>query len=109
MASYGRLIRLITLHEDRKDDAGRFTRRLRREIDSLWTFLIDEGVSPTNNHAERMLRFSVLWRKRSQGTGAFAISDNKLENEKDVDCGLKFLAFSLLTSTDSIKKGHMIF
>jgi transposase len=69
-AFYARLIRLITLNEDRKDDAGRFARRLRREIDSLWTFLIDEGVSPTNNHAERMLRFAVLWRKRSQGTSS---------------------------------------
>ena len=67
-AFYARLIRLITLYEGRKDDAGRFARRIRKEIDSLWTFLIEEGVSPTNNHAERMLRFAVLWRKRSQGT-----------------------------------------
>jgi len=67
-AFYARLIRFITLYEGRKDDAGRFARRLRKEIDSLWTFLIEEGVSPTNNHAERMLRFAVLWRKRSQGT-----------------------------------------
>jgi hypothetical protein len=25
-------------------------------------------VDPTNNFAERMIRFAVLWRKRSQGT-----------------------------------------
>lgn len=25
-------------------------------------------MAPTNNHAERMLRFAVLWRKRSLGT-----------------------------------------
>jgi hypothetical protein len=29
-----------------------------------------EGVAPTNNHAERILRFGVLWRKRSQGTAS---------------------------------------
>ncbi len=65
---YARLIRLISIYEDRKDDAGRFARRLLREIESLWTFLAEEGVDPTNNHAERMLRFAVLWRKRSYGT-----------------------------------------
>ena len=69
-AFYARLIRLITLHEQRKDDAGRFARRLRREIDNLWTFLAEQGVAPTNNHAERMLRFAVLWRKSSQGTAS---------------------------------------
>ena len=65
---YARLIRLISIYEDRKDDAGRFARRLLREMDNLWTFLAEEGVAPTNNHAERMLRFAVLWRKRSYGT-----------------------------------------
>lgn len=67
-AFYARLIRLITLYGDRKDETGIFARRLHREIDSLWIFLVKEGVSPTNNHAERMLRFAVLWRKRSYGT-----------------------------------------
>jgi transposase len=40
---------------------------LLREINSLWLFLERAGVSPTNNHAERMLRFAVCWRKRSYG------------------------------------------
>ena len=39
-----------------------------RELDSLWTFLEHDGVEPTNNRAERALRFGVLWRKRSLGT-----------------------------------------
>lgn len=51
-----------------KDEAGKFARRLLKEIDSLWIFLEVSGVEPTNNRAERGLRFSVLWRKRSQGT-----------------------------------------
>lgn len=51
-----------------KDEAGKFARRLLREIDSLWLFLEVSGVEPTNNATERCLRFGVLWRKRSQGT-----------------------------------------
>jgi len=36
--------------------------------EALWTFVTQEGVEPTNNHAERELRDFVLWRKRSFGT-----------------------------------------
>lgn len=32
-----------------------------------WTFLVEEGVEPTNNHAERVLRKGVLWRKNAFG------------------------------------------
>lgn len=66
-AFYARLIKLITRNLGKKDDAGKFAARLLREIDSLWVFLEKAGVSPTNNHAERMLRFAVCWRKRSYG------------------------------------------
>ena len=69
-AFYARLLHLISLNHERKDDAGRFARRLRRELDFLWLFLVEQGVSPTNNHAERVLRYAVLWRKRSQGTSS---------------------------------------
>lgn len=65
---YARLIRLISIYEDRKDDAVRFPRRLLAEMDNLWTFFAEEGVAPTNNQAEHMLRFAVLWRKRSYST-----------------------------------------
>jgi len=34
---------------------------------ALWTFVRQEGVEPTNNHAERVLRKAVLWRKKSFG------------------------------------------
>jgi transposase len=37
-------------------------------FDSLWTFVVREGVEPTNNAAERALRPAVLWRKSSFGT-----------------------------------------
>lgn len=69
-AFYARLIHLIAKHRDRQDAAGVFARRLEREIDSLWVFLVENGVSCTNNFAERMLRYAVLWRKRSQGTSS---------------------------------------
>ena len=32
---------------------------------ALWTFAAKAGVEPTNNHAERMLRPAVMWRKQS--------------------------------------------
>ena len=34
---------------------------------ALWTFAREEGVEPTNNHAERVLRRGVLWRKNCFG------------------------------------------
>ena len=58
----------ISLWEPDKTDAGRLARQIRREVDNLWVFLDHEGVEPTNNRAERALRFGVLWRKRSLGT-----------------------------------------
>ena len=36
--------------------------------DALWTFVTQENVEPTNNHAEQELRAFVLWRKRSFGS-----------------------------------------
>ena len=69
-AWYARLCRLSDQYHDRPDDAGRFARRLLREMDSLWVFLVQHGVEPTNNRAERAVRFGVLWRKRSHGTAS---------------------------------------
>jgi transposase len=34
---------------------------------ALWTFVRREGVDPTNNHIERLLRPGVLWRKNAFG------------------------------------------
>lgn len=65
---YQRFIDLIFDHRNAKDEAGALARSLIRQIDSLWVFLEVQGVDPTNNHAERMLRYGVVWRKRSKGT-----------------------------------------
>ncbi|MBV8577022.1 MAG: IS66 family transposase [Acetobacteraceae bacterium] len=35
---------------------------------ALWLFAAIEGVEPTNNHAERILRLGVLWRKNAFGS-----------------------------------------
>src|SRR5215510_5427959 len=51
-AWYARLCKLIDQYHDRQDDAGKFARRLLREMDSLWIFLAQQGVEPTNNRAE---------------------------------------------------------
>jgi transposase len=67
---YARLCKLIDQYHERSDDAGRFARRLLREMDSLWVFLSHHGVEPTNNRSERALRFGVQWRKRSLGTAS---------------------------------------
>jgi transposase len=56
------------LYEGGDDDAGQLARSIAREMESLWVFLDENGVEPTNNRAERALRFAVLWRKRSYGT-----------------------------------------
>ncbi|MEJ5378555.1 MAG: IS66 family transposase, partial [bacterium] len=67
-AWYARFTHLIKTHMRRRDEVGRFARRLLSEMDSLMVFLYEPGVEPTNNQAERALRFGVLWRKRSLGT-----------------------------------------
>jgi transposase len=50
---------------DRK--TKRFCARLWSVYPALWTFVVVEGVEPTNNHAERVQRRAVLWRRRSFG------------------------------------------
>ncbi len=47
--------------------AGRFCANVLKLEVSLWTFVVMEGVEPTNNFMERLLRRAVLWRKRSFG------------------------------------------
>jgi transposase len=65
---YARMCHLIARYKDRKDEAGRLARLLDSEMGSLWVFLLEEGVEPTNNRAERALRFAVLWRRMMQGS-----------------------------------------
>lgn len=64
-AFYARFIHLIFQQHERENDAGKFPRRLIREMDCFFVFLEAHGVEATNNRGERALRFGVLWRKCS--------------------------------------------
>jgi len=55
---YARMGHRIAQH--RKDEASTFARHLDAEMAHLWLFLLEEGVDPTNNRAEKALRFAVL-------------------------------------------------
>lgn len=67
-AFYSELLLLLMLYEGADDPAGQLARSIGKQMESLWVFLDENGVEPTNNRAERALRFAVLWRKRSHGT-----------------------------------------
>jgi transposase len=69
-AWYARFCTLLDRYHKRADEAGRLARRLQHERASLWVFLVEHDVEPTNNRAERALRFGVLWRKGSHGTAS---------------------------------------
>ena len=47
--------------------AATFCANLLALYPALWLFAALEGVEPTNNHAERILRLGVLWRKNAFG------------------------------------------
>jgi transposase len=51
------------------DDArvAKFCENLLNLESALWTFARMEGVEPTNNFMERLVRLAVLWRRRSFG------------------------------------------
>jgi len=45
-----------------------FCRNLLSLKEALWNFIDHEGLGPTNNRGEQLIRQVVLWRKRSFGT-----------------------------------------
>ncbi len=47
--------------------AATFCENVLALLPAVWRFVVTEGVEPTNNHAERVLRRGVLWRKNSFG------------------------------------------
>jgi len=56
------------------DDArvAKFCENLLNLEAALWTFARVEGVEPTNNFMERLVRLAVLWRRRSFGCNSGA-------------------------------------
>jgi len=63
----GRLETLIFNHGSTDPDVKRIADRLTWSMEGLFTFLDEEGVEPTNNHAEREIRPAVIIRKNSLG------------------------------------------
>jgi transposase len=51
----------------RDPKTARFCRRVLEVYPALWTFVAFEGIEPTNNHAERVQRLAVLYRKHCFG------------------------------------------
>jgi transposase len=62
---------------------------------ALWTFVLVEGVEPTNNAAEQALRPAVLWRKGSFGTHS--------------DAGSRFAERILTVSASCRQQGRHLF
>lgn len=52
--------------------AAAFSANLLAVEPALWTFVDCDGVEPTNNHIERLLRSGVLWRKNAFGCHSVA-------------------------------------
>ena len=49
-----------------------YCQRLQEKFPMYWLFTSAEGVEPTNNHAERVQRRAVLWRRKSFGCASRA-------------------------------------
>jgi len=69
--------RILTLLEDGRDlpscrKVSGMCKHILKLQDALFTFVDVERVEPTNNAAERALRFAVLWRKGSFGSDSYA-------------------------------------
>ncbi len=47
--------------------AAAFCENLLALLPAVWRFVVTEGIEPTNNYAERLLRRGVLWRKNAFG------------------------------------------
>ena len=50
------------------EKTAKLCRRLHQRQEALWRFATVEGLEPTNNLAERMLRGAVIWRKKCFGS-----------------------------------------
>jgi transposase len=73
---------------------ARFCKRVLAVYPALWTFVVVPGVEPTNNHAERVQRLAVLWRKNCFGCHS--------------DAGCRF-AERLLTVVQTLRlQGHSV-
>ena len=52
--------------------AATFCENVLALLPAVWRFVVTDGIEPTNNHAERLLRRGVLWRKNAFGCSSAA-------------------------------------
>ena len=62
------LLKLGSIHQDCHTKTQATCIDFFNQFDSLWIFLYQDGVEPTNNAAERGLRHGVIWRKLCYGS-----------------------------------------
>jgi len=65
-----RIVKLARRFGKQKGKVGAFARRLERNFESLWLFVVEPRVDKTNNFAERQIRTAVCHRKISLGSSA---------------------------------------
>jgi transposase len=65
---YKPIIRSFAAKRARNKYCRGMARNLLKAWPALWTFARQDGVEPTNNHAERSLRGAVIYRKLSLGS-----------------------------------------
>jgi transposase len=66
--TYKPIIRGYATKRARNRHCRGIARNLLKAWPALWTFAANDGVEPTNNHAERSLRGAVIYRKLSLGS-----------------------------------------
>jgi transposase len=66
--TYKPIIRSFAAKRARNRRCRRMANNLLKLWPALWTFASQEGVEPTNNHAERSLRGAVIYRKLCLGS-----------------------------------------
>jgi len=66
--TYKPIVRSYASKRARNKRCRGMARNLLKAWPALWTFAAQEGVEPTNNHAERALRGAVIYRKLSLGS-----------------------------------------
>ncbi len=81
----------------------RTCRNLLKLVDSLWLFVREEGVEPTNNAAERAIRPAVIWRMQSRRgfLGVRCTKQRRTSFGSDSAAGSQFVA-RLLTVISSL-------
>lgn len=98
-------ILILTTKEakDRKSRALAYD--LLNRFETLWTFLYEEGVEPTNNLAERGLRPAVIFRKLSHGNQS-QWGSKFTERLMTVACSLKQNAKNLFKFLSELFTAH---